>query len=117
LFWEVPYGADGQPSTTFSKWFARYLDKLGLTDPALVFHSFRHGIEDAFRNAKQPQYITDQIIGHSDGKVSSEYGKGVSLEVALEALKAAKLEVSVPDFWMLTSGPAGGHVEPTKAGG
>jgi integrase len=37
LFYEVAYGADGQASTVFSKWFARLLDKVGLSDPALVF--------------------------------------------------------------------------------
>ncbi len=86
LFWEVGYGADGQPSSIFSKWFGRLLGKVGLTDPALVFHSFRHGMEDAFRNALVPQYVIDRIIGHADGAVSSKYGQGVSLEVAYRAV-------------------------------
>jgi len=37
LFYEIAYGADGQASTVFSKWFARMLDKVGLTDPAIVY--------------------------------------------------------------------------------
>lgn len=72
LFFEIPFGADGQASTVFSKWFGRLLDKAGLPDPALVFHSFRHNAEDAFRDALQPQYVIDRIIGHSDGSVSSQ---------------------------------------------
>ena len=62
LFFEIGYGADGMPSTLFSKRFARFLDRIGLTDSALVFHSFRHNMEDAFRNAKVHQYIIDRVI-------------------------------------------------------
>jgi integrase len=95
LFHEIKYGADGQASTVMSKWFGRALDKIGLRDPALVFHSFRHGIEDAFRNAKTPQYVIDKIIGHSDGSVASQYGEGVSLEVAHEAMANLPMPISV----------------------
>lgn len=96
LFHEIKYGADGQASTVMSKWFGRALDKIGLSDPALVFHSFRHGLEDAFRNAKTPQYVIDKIIGHSDGSVASLYGEGVSLEVAHAALASLPMPISVP---------------------
>ena len=95
LFYEIDYGRDGMPSTRFSKWFARLLDTVGLTDPALVFHSFRHAAEDAFRNASLPEYVIDQIIGHADGKTSSGYGEGVGLSVKLEAMKAMKFKVDV----------------------
>lgn len=96
LFLEFPYGCDGQASSTFSKWFGRCMDEVGLPDKQLVFHSLRHGIEDAFRNAKTPQYITDQIVGHSDDATSSEYGVGVSLEVAYEAVCNLKLMSLLP---------------------
>lgn len=99
LFHEVNFGSDGQASTVFSKFFARLLDKVGLPDPALVFHSFRHGAEDAFRNGLQPQYVIDRIIGHSDGSTSAGYGQGVSLAVAHAAVSAMKLEVSIPRLW------------------
>ena len=99
LFPEIGFGADEQASTTFSKWFGRFMDKAGLIDPALVFHSFRHAAEDAFRNAGQQQYVIDRIIGHSDGATSALYGEGVSLETAYEAVKAMKLKVLLPDLW------------------
>jgi integrase len=98
LFYEVAYGKDHQASTVFSKWFARLMDKVGLADPALVFHSFRHTAEDAFRNALQHQYVTDRIIGHNDGSTSSGYGDGVSLEVADKAVRAMVLPFNVADF-------------------
>ncbi len=95
LFSEVTLGADGQASTQFSKFFARLMDRVGLTDPALTFHSFRHGAEDAFRDAELPQYLIDTIMGHSDGKVSSAYGNGPSLSLKADAIRAMKLPIKL----------------------
>ena len=99
LFRRVAFGADGQASTVFSKWFGRFLDKAGLGDPALVFHSLRHNAEDAFRNGLQPQYVIDRIIGHTDGSTSAGYGEGVSLETMAGAVSSMKLHVRLPDLW------------------
>lgn len=88
LFFEVRYGADGQPSSAISKWFGRLMDSVGLTDPALVFHSFRHTVEDALRNAELHAYVINRVIGHDDNHVSGKYGQGASLEVAPRATSA-----------------------------
>lgn len=96
LFPEVKFGADGQASTVFSKWFGRLMSKAGLHDPALVFHSFRHNAEDAFRDALQPQYVIDRIIGHSDGATSAGYGEGASLATLNAAVMAMRLKVRLP---------------------
>lgn len=96
LFFEVRFGADGQAGTVFSKWFARLMDRVGLDDRSLVFHSFRHTAEDAFRNALQPPYVINRIIGHEGGHVSDAYGQGVSLEVAQKAVNAMALPRSLP---------------------
>jgi integrase len=98
LFHRIPFGSDGQASTVFSKWFARFLDVAGLTDRALVFHSFRHNAEDAFRDALQPQYVIDRIIGHSDGATSALYGDGISTQTAYGAVGAMALKVRVPEI-------------------
>lgn len=98
LFSDVKFGVDGQASTEFSKNFARIMDRIGLTDPSLTYHSFRHGVEDAFRNASQPQYLIDAIMGHSDGKVSSIYGIGPNLEKKFEAVRSMKLPISLPSI-------------------
>ena len=95
IFSEIVLGADGQASTQFSKFFARFMDIVGLTDPALTFHSFRHGAEDAFRNANLQQYTIDSIMGHHDGKVSASYGEGPSLALKIKAVEAMKLPVSL----------------------
>lgn len=99
LFWDFGFGSDGQASTVASKYFGRFMNAAGLTDPALVFHSFRHSAQDAFRNAQLPEYVIDRIIGHADGKISSGYGEGIDLETAYEAVKTMKLKIRLPDFW------------------
>ena len=101
LFPEVKFGADGQASTVFSKWFGRLMSKAGLHDPALVFHSFRHNAEDALRDALQPQYVIDRIIGHSDGATSAGYGEGASLDVLYDAVMAMRIRVSIAELWQL----------------
>jgi len=104
IFSEITLGADGQASTQFSKFFARLMDNVGLTDPTLTFHSFRHGAEDAFRNANLQQYTIDSIMGHSDGKVSSEYGVGPSLTLKAEAVQSMNLPVSLVPLLKSTGG-------------
>lgn len=98
LFFEVPFGRNGEPSAVFSKWFRKLTNSVGLTDKATVFHSFRHGVQDAFKNAGTQQFITDKIFGHADGSTSGGYGNGVSLEVMFNAMKNAKFEVSVSEL-------------------
>ena len=69
------------------------MDKVGLKDPQLVFHSWRHGVEDALRDAGVQPYTIDRIIGHSDATMGGRYGKGVSLGVLAEAVASMKLPV------------------------
>ena len=71
------------------------MDRAGLDDPSLVFHSFRHTAEDALRNALQPSYVINRIIGHESGHVSDAYGQGVSLEIAQNAINSMALPLSL----------------------
>ncbi|WP_109798584.1 DUF6538 domain-containing protein [Novosphingobium meiothermophilum] len=98
VFHRIKFGMDGQPSTVFSKWFGRFLDKIGLDDPALVFHSFRHSAEDYLRTNKVPKYIIDQIIGHQDHSSGGDYGFGLSFEDLHEVIASLKLPVRVPEL-------------------
>src|SRR5262249_3439535 len=51
--WLFPEIAPDRPAgaKAWSKWFGRYLDDLGVTNPDKVFHSFRHTFMDALRAA------------------------------------------------------------------
>lgn len=104
LFFRIKYGADGLPSSPYSKKFGRFLTKIGLDDSRLVFHSFRHTMMDAFRNTGTSKFIVDQIIGHQDRSAAAQYGVGVSNEVAWQAMTELKLPISLTDFLQSTAG-------------
>ena len=50
------------------------MDKIGLTDPALVFHSFRHGFRDACRMAGLSEEVTNALGGWAATSVGQKYG-------------------------------------------
>lgn len=65
------------PQATYSRRFARLLDKLDMKDPLLVYHSFRHTFITYMRQAT-PRVSTDDIMamtGHIGDDVHSKYGE------------------------------------------
>lgn len=65
----------GNRSGNWSKWYHRYLRKIvGITDGAIVFHSFRHTFKYICRECLIPEDIHDAITGHKNGSVSRAYG-------------------------------------------
>ena len=78
----------GTFTTSWSKWFHRYLrDKLGITSKLKVFHSTRHNFRDACREAGLDEEIADRLMGHKgNGATGRGYGKGFSLERLKEAM-------------------------------
>jgi len=64
LFPELIGGRDG-PGQPASKQFARYCDRVELRDPALVFHSFRHGAVGRMRAAGIAKELRMVVVGHS----------------------------------------------------
>lgn len=59
----------------FTKRFAYYMDRVGMSDPALTFHSFRHTFKTASRFANVPDIIHDALTGHAPQNVGQEYGQ------------------------------------------
>lgn len=78
LFPDLQLGAMDNYSDPFSKWFARFLDKLKISSPGATFHSFRHGFRDCLREADIPRDIGDFMFGHSDPGQGKAYGEGYS---------------------------------------
>jgi integrase len=64
LFPELIGGRDG-PGQPASKQFARYCDRVGLRDPELVFHSFRHGAVGRMRAAGVAKELRMVVVGHN----------------------------------------------------
>ena len=71
--------ADGTYSFTFSKWFNNFLTRTRVKTKRNCFHSFRHGFEDACRNADISGDKTDVLQGHKLPGMRGEYGDGFKL--------------------------------------
>lgn len=75
-------------STGWSKWFNRYLrTKAKITDPSIVFHSFRHSFKRMARDAGLTEELHDALTGHAgSGGVGRGYGGGFGLKALGEAI-------------------------------
>jgi hypothetical protein len=73
--WLFPMVAPGTKGAAgFSKWFGRYIGAHGVTDPAKVFHSFRHAFTDALRLANVNDEIRNALLGWSGVGMAARYG-------------------------------------------
>jgi integrase len=90
LFPELPRGPNGGFSHYASTWFGGYLDRLGLSDPCLVFHSFRHGFKEACQAADLQDSIWRALGGWAAESVSDKYGQRDAVPILNAGIK--KLE-------------------------
>ena len=74
LFPDLTLGAKNSYSHNFSKWFGRFKKRIGLAEPALVFHSFRHGFRDACRNADISDETARALGGWAGIDQATSYG-------------------------------------------
>jgi integrase len=98
LFPLIP-DSHGKKTGNWSKWYGRYSRKvIGITDPLLVFHSFRHTFKDACRDAGLSEEKSDALTGHASGSVGRSYGSGhsvVSLAKAMPKIKFDGLKIPI----------------------
>jgi len=70
--------------TMISRWFAKYLKKLGIKKKGKNFHSFRHTVVNKLTNEKVYQPFIRELIGHSHGSITLDvYGGRKPLDVLL----------------------------------
>lgn len=86
---------EGKRSNYYSKKLGRYLKRIGLNDPQIVTHSFRHSFKDILRDAQVPDDAINRLTGHSDGSVASKYGSGASLTTLKEHLEGSDFGVTL----------------------
>lgn len=91
LFPDLPRGVAENPGYPFSKWFGRFLDSVGLSDPGYRFHSFRHTWRTALRNAMVPPEVVTRMGGWADFGVQAGYGRDATSVVL-------KAEIDKVDF-------------------
>ncbi|WP_170116163.1 site-specific integrase [Sulfitobacter mediterraneus] len=87
IFAATKLGSDGTYSQYYSKQWRVIAQKGGFYTPQTVFHSFRHCFVDACRNAKMPENIAMQLVGHKDQKTHGGYGDGASLAILKEEIE------------------------------
>ncbi len=58
----------------------------------MKFHSLRHNVEDALRNADVRKEVRDAIQGHGEAGVSREYGTGYYVKTLNEAVQKIDYE-------------------------
>ena len=96
LFDDIRMASDGTYSGNFSKWFSRYLVNIGIKNAKTSFHSFRHNMKDAFRNAGESDELAENFMGRATGTTGEAYGSGFSVErlhTALHKLQFPPLSV------------------------
>ena len=90
LFPDAVLSGDGTYSSTFSKWFSRYLDHIGIKTDKTSFHSFRHNMKDFFRAAGISDELSEHYLGRLTGKTGEAYGSGHTVENVAEAVAKIK---------------------------
>jgi len=98
LFPALEVDHDGRRGANFGKWFLRQLRSpsgVGVLDPRLVFHSFRHGFKTMCRAAGISEDVHDALTGHVSGAVSRRYGE-MPLAPLVEAIGKIRLPVKLP---------------------
>lgn len=75
-------------AVAWTKWFGRYLRTTAdITDPGLVFHSFRHTFKRLCRDALIPEDLSDFLTGHAgNATVGRGYGQGFGLKALADAM-------------------------------
>lgn len=74
LFPEIKPGPRGDWSYAPSKFWQKYLKRIGVKQPGLALHSFRHGFVDECRRKGVSKDVVQALLGHSDGSVTAHYG-------------------------------------------
>ena len=79
LFPDLDHDNPNGPGHEFSKGWGRWMTKVGMTDPALTFHSFRHAWKRRARASEVKEEIHDVLSGHASTTVSRKYGEGLDI--------------------------------------
>ena len=89
LFYQLEKNRNGYGDAV-GKWFGRHLNKIGITDPAKVIHSFRHTVVTRLTAAGVPQDMREVIVGHAAENVHGQtyvHREGIPLALLMEHLE------------------------------
>lgn len=77
---ELKPNLHGVRTASFSKKWGKWMTWIGLDDPRLTFHSFRHTFARMCRTAKIPKEVMEHLTGHTAVDISDAYGSGYDIE-------------------------------------
>lgn len=92
LFPELPHDPANEEkcSKLYSKWFGRWRHEIGIADPMVDFHAFRHTFKRAARGVMSEE-LHDLLTGHKGAaSVGRTYGQGADVKVLADALAKVK---------------------------
>lgn len=97
--WPSLGSAAGRAKTAaWSQWWGNYMRRkpICITDTRLVYHSFRHTLKRACRDAGLSEEVHDFLTGHAGGRsVGRSYGSGISLVRLAEEIAKVKAPVDL----------------------
>ncbi len=95
LFPGLPWGVNG-PGDSIGDWFGRYLDRIGLSDPTLSFHSFRHTVATFLDRSEVLESRIAELTGHSRGQsvLRRVYIKAATLPARKADVERLQFEVT-----------------------
>jgi integrase len=88
LFPELrPGGPDKKVGYYFTKWWTNYRKAVGVYEPGLDYHSFRHGVTTKLFAAQVPRDIVDELTGHEgEGTSQRVYKHDTPLPILRDAI-------------------------------
>jgi integrase len=81
-------GADQRFGHNYAKWFTRYRRDVGLYEPGLDFHSFRHSATTFMAQAGVTSEVIDRVTGHVTAGETARYTKQFRIEQLRDAIEA-----------------------------
>jgi integrase len=98
VFPDGSWAAKNGPGDKVSKWFNRgYTRAAGLTDPALVFHSFRHTFADAGDGVGLTEAQIGALTGHQSATVLGQhYIRRKTVQVRKQHVDTIVAQFAVP---------------------
>ncbi|GAB4265774.1 MAG: hypothetical protein Kow0065_16560 [Methylomicrobium sp.] len=94
IFDELTLQRDGYGARV-SKWFARYLERLGIKNEKKTFHSLRHTFLNELKQRGVALEVRESIAGHENKSQSeSRYGKAYRSKITFDAVSLADFELN-----------------------
>jgi len=91
----------GSLSSTYSHWFGRYKNLIGITDRKITFHSFRHTFIDQLKQLDVPDGKIQELVGHANHSITTgRYGKPYRPAALKEIIESLSYELDLRGLHM-----------------